>query len=412
MDGIVIVGAGHAGVQAAESVRAGGYTGPVLLLGEETGLPYQRPPLSKEHLAPGAEPDPLPLRGERFYRDHGIELRSGVRVRAVDRAARGVLLGDGSVLSYSALVLATGAGNRTLDVPGADLAGVCLLRTLEEARDLRSRLAAARSAVVVGAGFIGLEFAAAARGYGVEVTVLEAADRPMGRVLSPAMADHFTAAHARMGTDLRLGESVERFEGAGGRVAAAVGTSGVRYPADLIVVGVGALPRTGLARDCGLGVADGIVVDECLRTTDPAVFAIGDCANFPSPHAGGRVRLESVQNAADQARHVARVLLGDPAPYTDPPWFWSNQGGHRLQIAGAARRGDRFLVQGEPDTGRFSVFSFAGDGLTGVESVNRPADHMAARRLFQHGLPLAPEQVQEPGFSLKEHVKQAQAAAA
>ncbi|WP_228810774.1 NAD(P)/FAD-dependent oxidoreductase [Nocardia farcinica] len=398
---VVIVGAGHAGVQVADALRAGGHTGPLTLVGDEPCLPYQRPPLSKEHLAaePGAEP--LPLRGARYFADHGIDLRTGTVAVAVDRRARLVGLADGREIGYDALVLATGSVNRPLRVPGAELAGVHALRTLADARALRAALAAASAVLVVGAGFVGLEFAAVARARGLPVTVLDAGSRPLARAVSEPISAHVAAAHRAAGIDLRLGESVARFVGADGRVRGAVGTGGTEYRADLVLVGIGAVPRVELAERAGLAVADGIVVDGRLRTADPAIYAVGDCAAHPHPHAGTRIRLESVQNATDQARHVAAGLLGAEHDYADLPWFWSHQGAVKVQIAGLRRPGDDTVTLGDPATGRFSVCCLREGDLVAVESVGRPADHMAARRLLAAGPVPAPPDLTDPAFSLK-----------
>ncbi|KFF98895.1 pyridine nucleotide-disulfide oxidoreductase [Streptomyces scabiei] len=405
MDRVVVVGAGQAGVQVADSLRAGGFEGAVTLLGEETALPYQRPPLSKDYLAPDGDPAPLPLRSAAFFDRNGIDFRPGMRVAAIDRTSRAVALDDGRTLPYTALVLATGAAARTLAVPGHNLAGVHRLRTLEDAEQLRAELSEARSAVVVGAGFIGLEFAAAARRQGVTVTVLEAAERPLGRALSGTMARHLARAHRGMGTELRLGERLAGLVGRHGRVVSAVGTSGAEYPADLVLVGVGVRPRDELATRARLAVDDGILVDARLRTSDPVVHAIGDCAAFPTA-SGARVRLESVQNATDQARHVAETILGGTADYAPVPWFWSHQGTLRLQIAGLRQPGDTTVVSGDVRAGRFSVHCFRHGELVAVESLNRPADHTAARRLLPTKLLPTPEQVAQPGFSLKDHAGQ------
>jgi 3-phenylpropionate/trans-cinnamate dioxygenase ferredoxin reductase subunit len=305
------------------------------------------------------------------------------------------------VLHYDVLVLATGAANRPLRVPGAGLAGIHGLRTVADADALRADLVRCRSVLVVGAGFVGLEFAAAARRHGLPVTVLEAADRPLARALSPETADHVAAAHRRAGTDLRLGETVAGFVGDGGHVRGAVSTTGARYRADLVLVGVGAVPRVELAAASGLPVSDGIVVDENLRTADPAVYAVGDCASHPDVHTGTRLRLESVQNATDQARHVAAVILGADRAYDALPWFWSHQGEVKLQIAGLRLPGDESVVLGDPATGGFSVCCYREGRLAAVESVNRPADHAAARRLLESGRSPQPEQLRDPDFSLK-----------
>jgi 3-phenylpropionate/trans-cinnamate dioxygenase ferredoxin reductase subunit len=391
-------------VQVADSLRAGGFAGSLTLVGDEPVLPYQRPPLSKEHLASSGAP--LPLRAARFFADHGIDLRTGVTATAADRACRTVRLDDGETLPYDVLVLATGAANRTPAVPGADLAGIHALRTLADAEALRAELPSTRSVLVVGAGFIGLEVAAAARARGLPVTVLEAADRPLGRVLSPAMADHVAAAHRQMGADLRFGEALAAFTGRRGRVTGVVSSAGAEYGADLVVVGIGVVPRTALAAVAGLPVADGVVVDENLRTADPAIYAVGDCANHPCAHTGIRVRLESVQNATDQGRHAAAAILGGTGRYAGLPWFWSHQGALKLQIAGVRLPGDESVRIGDPATGRFSVCCFRDGRLVAVESLNRPADHIAARRLLAAGRSPGPEQLADPAFTLKDFARQ------
>lgn len=398
---VVIIGGGQAGLQVADTLRTEGYGGEIHVIAEESGLPYQRPPLSKDYLAPGQEPAPLPLRGASFFVDKNVTLHEGAQALAIDRAERKVKLTKGS-LDYDHLVFATGARNRMLSCPGASLCGIHGLKTLTDAEALHTALPTARNIVIIGAGFIGLEFAAAALAHGCSVTVLEFAPRPMGRALTPVMGEWFAAAHRSQGVDLRLGEGIDRFEpGADGRVGAAVSTTGASYPADLVLVGIGVQPNDTLASDAGLETSNGIVVDETLRTADPAVLAIGDCASFPSPHAQVRLRLESVQNATDQARHAARTVLGANHPYTELPWFWSTQGPYRLQMAGLARPDDDTLVLGDQAAAKFSVLCFRDGVLTAVESVNVPADHMAARKLLAAGTGITRDQAETEGFTLK-----------
>ncbi|GAA2360856.1 FAD-dependent oxidoreductase [Saccharopolyspora halophila] len=406
---VVVVGAGHAGVQVADALRGNGHTGPITILGEEHHPPYQRPPLSKEQLA-AEEVSDQPLRGRSHFAEHDIELRTGVAATALDRRERAVALSDGGELRYDALVLATGADNRRLDVPGAELGGVHTLRTRTDADSLRAALLEASSVLVLGAGFIGLEFAAVAREQGKAVTVLEAAELPLTRALSPDAASHVAAAHRGAGTELRCGEPVSRLTGENGRVSGAIGASGTHYRADLVLAGIGVAPRVELAERAGLEVADGIVVDENLRTCDPAIYAIGDCANHPNAQAGIRTRLESVQNAMDQARHVASAVLGREGAYRDLPWFWSVQGDVRLQIAGLRMPGDDDVVLGDPADGRFSVCCFRDGRLVAVESVNRPADHVAARRLLPADRLPTPEDLDDPDFSLKGFAREVAAA--
>jgi 3-phenylpropionate/trans-cinnamate dioxygenase ferredoxin reductase subunit len=404
---IVVVGAGQAGVQLVDSLRAGGHAGPLTLLSREAERPYQRPPLSKDFIAGGPAGEPLHLRGRSFFEDAGVDARWGVSAARVDRISRQVETSAGESLPYSTLVLATGADSRMLGVRGERLGGVHPLRTLADARASSAALDQAKHVVVVGAGFIGLEFAAAARARGRSVTIVSPTARPLRRAVSPVVSAHLAERHELDGVRFELGEGVAELRGTAtdaDRVAAVVTTSGREIPADLVVVGVGVSPASELAATAGLALDDdgGIAVDGALRTSDPAIFAIGDCASFPSLHAGQRVRLESVQNATDQARHVASMLLGrDPEPYSDLPWFWSHQGGLKLQIAGLWRAGASTVVRGNLTSGRFSVFGFDDGELVSVESVNSPADHLAARRILGTGLPLSPGQARDPDFDLK-----------
>ncbi|MGW1196769.1 NAD(P)/FAD-dependent oxidoreductase [Streptomyces sp. NPDC002536] len=407
---VVIVGTGQAGSDTAAALRARGFTGRVTLVGDETAVPYQRPPLSKDYLTGSRSAEGLELRPASFYADQDIELVGGDRAVAVDRRSREVTLESGRRLPYGQLVLALGARPRSLPVPGAGLDGVLALRSLDDARQLRRALDAARRLVVIGGGFIGLELAATARQLGIEATVVEAAPRVMARAVSVETSSLLTAEHRARGTQILLSRGVSALHGdASGHVRSVELDGGERLPADLVVVGVGALPNTGLAAHAGLTVDDGILVDELLRTDDPAVFAIGDCARFPSPHADRTLRLESVQNASDQARCVAATIYGEEFPYTAVPWFWSEQYDLRLQIAGLTDGHDRTVTVGDPASGRFSVFCFHGERLLGTESVNRPADHMITRRLLASGGPRpTPGKVAEEGFDLKTYRQQRQ----
>jgi 3-phenylpropionate/trans-cinnamate dioxygenase ferredoxin reductase subunit len=399
---VVIVGAGHAGFQLAASLRQHGFEGRIALLGDEPVLPYQRPPLSKDYLAGKIGFDLLLMRPEAFYRDHRIDFHEGARVTEIDRAARSVQLGSGERLGYEHLVLATGARNRVPPLPGIELDGVSYLRTLSETHELRDRLAAAERIVVIGAGFIGLEFAAVARAQGKRVHIIELTDRVMGRVASVPVSHFFAAAHRRSGVEFGFGAQVVRIAGSGGRVEEVELAGGERLPADLVLVSIGVVPNGELAAAAGLAVANGIVVDDCLGTADPAISAIGDCAVFPCIHAGGAPsRLESVQNAADHARCVADRILGKPHPYNALPWFWSEQGELRLQIAGLTAGHDLSVLRGDPASGAFSVFCYRAGELSGIESVNRPADHAQARRLLASGRQVTPTEAADDGFDLR-----------
>ncbi|MCJ2071158.1 FAD-dependent oxidoreductase [Methylobacterium sp. J-030] len=402
--GIVVAGAGQAGFQLAASLREGGFREPITLVGDETALPYQRPPLSKAYLAGKTDREGLFLRQPGFFAEHAITHRPGIRAVAIDRAVRRLHLADGDSLAYDHLVLATGARNRPLPVPGADLGGVHQLRGLADADALQAEIAAARAIVVVGAGFIGLEFAAVAAARGLPVTVIEAADRPMARAVSAEMGAFFRGAHEAMGVRFAFGAGVTAILGRDGRATGIALADGTELPADLVLIGIGVLPNRDLALDADLPADDGVRVDAFLATPDPSISAIGDCSRFPSPFAhglsaDGTVRIESVQNAIDQGRCLAARLLGKPAPYGALPWFWSDQGPHKLQIAGLSGPGDASVVRGSGDA--FSVFRFRDGRLSAVESVDRAGDHMIARRLLAAGTPLTPDQAADPGFDLK-----------
>ncbi|WP_028713816.1 NAD(P)/FAD-dependent oxidoreductase [Paracoccus sp. J55] len=402
MQRIVIIGTGQGGQQMAASLRQEGFQGEILMLGEEPGLPYQRPPLSKAYMANG-NAAALLLKPASFYERSAIVLRDGVRVAAIDRAAREVVTGDGARHPYDHLVIATGARNAPPPIPGLDAPGVVELRSLADAERIRRRLAATRHAVVVGGGFIGLEFAAMARAAGVAVTVVEAAPRLMSRALSPEMADWFLTLHREMGSQVLLDAPVAGvLAGADGRASGVVLADGREVSGDLVLMATGVRPNSELAEAAGLACANGILVDATLATADPAISALGDVAAFPGP-LGRPLRLETVQAAVDHARHIARRLVGGAsAPYAAVPWFWSDQGKAKLQIAGLLTGADRTVVLPQPEAAPV-VLLFRGGHLAAVETVNAAGIHMAARRMI--GCPLA--QLEAHGFDLRAAMKAA-----
>src|ERR1700746_482750 len=402
---VAIVGAGQAGFQVAASLHQEGFAGRVMLIGDEPVLPYQRPPLSKSYLAGQSGVDELWLRPPEFYAKQQIDLVYGDAVTSIGRRTHLLQLTSGREISWDYLVLATGARYRPLPVPGAELDGVLPLRTLADADVLRRRLHQSRKVVVVGAGCIGLEFAAVAIAHHADVDILEITHHPMGRVVSEPVSRFFTDAHIRLGAKFSLGTGVVQICGENGRVSAVDTTDGRRLPADLVLICIGVIPNAELAGQAGLTVENGIVVDEHLATSDPAIFAIGDCASFPTPFASGRVRLESVQNAVDQGRCVADRLAGRPLPYQKVPWFWSDQGDLKLQIAGITIGHDTSVLRGDPADRNFSVFCFRGGRVIGVESVNRTADHVVARRLLAGDPELSPEQAAHEGYDLLAHAR-------
>ncbi len=401
--GVVIVGNGQGGYQVAASLRDDGYQGRIVLVGEEPGLPYQRPPLSKGFLAGKTATQQLELRPEAFFPSRDIALLSSERVARIDRQARRVTLDSGRGLDYAQLVLAVGARARLLRIPGADLGHVFALRTRSDAQAIHAQLQQAQRVVVIGAGFIGLEVAVVARAMGRQVHVIEFADRALKRAASREVAGFLANALVQSGVTFSFSTCVVSLEGDNGKVGAVVTSMGQAIPADLVIVGVGVEPNIELARDAGLAVDDGIVVDAELLTSDPSISAIGDCARFPADFCRTSVRLESIQNAVDQARCVAARLAGKSAlnaKYSKVPWFWSDQGAHRLQIAGVGGADDDAVVRGDMSQGKFSVLRFCDERLTAVESVNSAADHMAARKLIAEGSLISRSQAADASLTL------------
>jgi 3-phenylpropionate/trans-cinnamate dioxygenase ferredoxin reductase component len=397
---VLIVGAGHAGFQFAASLRQHGFGERIVLLNDEAHLPYQRPPLSKAYLKGEGRPDSLMFRPDKFYRDQNIELL-GDRVVSIDRSARRLSLASGSALDYGHLVLATGARNRLLDIPNANLEDVRYLRTLDESEALRQRISSGQRVVVVGAGFIGLEFAATARAKGLEVDVVELGPRVMARAVTAEISAFFEQRHTASGIRIHFGVQATGIEADGVAVTGVSLSDGRHIPADLVVVGVGVLPNVELAAEAGLPVASGVIVDEQLRTADPDISAIGDCALFASPRFGAPLRLESVQNASDHARCVAARLTGDARTYDGLPWFWSDQGPDKLQIAGLTTGYDRVVVRGDAGQGSFSAFCYKSGRLLGVESVNRASDHVFGRKILGLNRSIEPDQAADLSFDLK-----------
>ena len=386
----LIVGGGQAGAQAIDTLRREGFDGRLVLVGEERELPYQRPPLSKKFLHGELAADRLPFRHRAFYDEHRVELRLGSRATRLDRAARTVELDDGTRLPYDRALLCLGARARPLPCAGADLPGIHTLRTIDDANALGAELRTGARAVIVGGGYIGLE-----------TTVLEMADRVMARVVSPAVSEFFAEAHRARGVRILCNTRVESIDGRD-RVAAIVCGDGTRLAADLVIVGVGALPVTDLAADAGLAVDDGIVVDEYCRTTDPAIFAAGDCVNQPSPHYGRRIRLESVDNAFEQGKTAALNMLGRDVIHDRIPWFWSDQYEHKLLIVGLRGDGDERVARGDPSRGGFSTLYLRDGELTAVEAVDDTKDYMAARKLIAARARLDPARAADKSRDLKE----------
>lgn len=397
----IIIGAGHAGSQAAISLRQEGYVGEIVLINDEQDIPYHKPPLSKSYLK-APESGILVLRPENTYRDNNIEMLFGRHVDGVSLTDKTITLDEGTVLAWSELVFATGARARIPDVSGVDLDGVVTLRRLSDARHMAEMMPNVQNVVIIGGGFIGLEMAHSAIALGKKTVLIEAAPRVLGRSVATHISAHVEARSRAADITLLTGLGVTSIEGENGRVTGVTAADGTVYPADMVVLGTGAVPNVELAIQAGLSIDNGIVVDEHLRTSVEHVYAIGDCVSYDHFHAGRRVRLESVQNATDQAKHVARSIVGRGTPFRDVAWFWSDQGDMKLQTAGLSFDADRHILSGNLEDNAFSVFHFAGDRLVAVDSINRPADHMIARRLLAAGINPTEEDIAAGAARLKE----------
>jgi 3-phenylpropionate/trans-cinnamate dioxygenase ferredoxin reductase component len=406
-DTVIIAGAGQCGATTAFRLRSDGFEGRIVLIGAEPSLPYQRPPLSKAFLAGEVPEEKLHVRPEAQYERQGIELVRGTTITRIEPEAQRVELDDRRTLDYDHLILATGARVRRLDeVEGARSVPLQYLRTLADSRSLSPRLDPATRLAIVGAGYIGLEVAATARKLGCDVTVLEAEDRILRRVAGIESATWIEQVHAGHGVDLLTGARIEAFENAGDTIVVHC-ADGTGIEADIVLVGIGVVPNSGLAEQAGLEVDDGIVVDEQCRTSDPRILAAGDCTRHPSHHYGGRVRLESVQNATGQARIAAATVCGKDMAYRDLPWFWSDQYDIKLQIAGLSAGHDRALLRGRPEDGRFSVLYYRNDRLIAADSFNQMQEHAALRALIGNGTDVLPETLADPATSLQDLAAQA-----
>jgi NADPH-dependent 2,4-dienoyl-CoA reductase/sulfur reductase-like enzyme len=402
VSGLVVIGASYAGVQAALAARDSGYAERITVIADEHLLPYQRPPLSKDFLLDKVTRDGLVLRNEAFFKLKQIDLLLETRVHAIDRHTRRVSInGNNATIGFNKLFIGTGSHPRRLTVPGADLDGVCYLRSIVDAVNLKDRLKNSAEIVVIGGGFIGLEVAASASKLEKKVTLIESASRLLERAVSPLVSQFLFDLHTRNGVDIRLNESIASIGGANGK-ASFVSTAGdARLVADLVLVGIGGVSSDRLARDAQLSCTNGIVVDDHGMTSDPDIYAAGDCANHYNAYARDWVRLESVQNAQDQAKAAGLAIAGKTGPYDSVPRFWSDQYDAKLQTVGISRNFDRQAIRGSLESGQFSVFYYKQGKLRAVDSINRAGDQMAARRLIGTGVSPSPEQAADPSFDFK-----------
>ena len=394
---VIIVGAGQAGAQVAISLRQLGFAGEVVLLGEEPVAPYQRPPLSKALLSGEMAPERTLIRSDAYYAKSAIDLRVSTRVERVLPEQRAIVTADREELPYDALVLCTGTGARKLALPGAELEGVLYLRTLADAARIKAAAAGGGRAVIVGGGYIGLEVAASLTKLGCRVTVVEALERVMNRVVAPPVSAFFTAEHRAKGVEILTGTAVAALAGER-RIAAVVTRDGQRLPAALVVIGIGAVPNVALAEAAGLEVRNGIVVDVDGRTSAAGIYAAGDVTDHPNALFGRRVRLESVHNAMAQAKVVAQAIVGQPAHYAEVPWFWSDQYDLKLQIAGLGEPEDELIMRGDPAARAFSCLHLRAGRLVALDCVNRGADFLAGQKLIRQNAPLDRTRAADPAI--------------
>jgi 3-phenylpropionate/trans-cinnamate dioxygenase ferredoxin reductase subunit len=397
MSGIVIIGAGQAAGQAAASLRQGKYEGSITILGNETQPPYQRPPLSKQYLSGELGMDRVMVRPEKFYADQDIALHTGTRVESVDRSAKTVTTSSGDSYEYDKLLIATGSRPRILTIPGSDLSGIHYLRTIDDVDSIREAMQTAKKICIVGGGYIGLEVAAVAVTSGLQVTVLEMEDRILQRVTTPEMSEYYHELHAGRGVNIRVKTGVSGFQGEDHVSTVLCGDE--KMDADLVIVGIGIIPNIELAEAAGLDCNNGITVDDHCRTSDPHIYAAGDCTNHPNPIMGRRLRLESVPNAMEQARVSASNMLGADKVYASIPWFWSDQYDLKLQMVGFSADGDTSVQRGDKATNQFAVFYLKDGKVVSVDAVNSPREFMVCKQLY--GKAVDPAALSDTNVELK-----------
>jgi 3-phenylpropionate/trans-cinnamate dioxygenase ferredoxin reductase subunit len=402
-DNVIIIGAGQAGGQAAISLRSSGFEGRIILIGDEPYVPYERPPLSKAMLAGELPIERSYLRKPEFYPEKNIELWLKQHVKAIDRAAKTITLADGETLPYAKLIIATGSRVRKLSLPGADKKGIYYVRTIADTLAIQNHLKEGARLVLIGAGYIGLEVAAVGIKKGCKVTVLEALDRVMARVVAPEVSVFYEDVHKAAGVDIRKGVRIAEITG-NDHVKAVKLEDGSEVPADLVVAGVGVVPEIALAEAAGLKIDNGIVVDEFCQTSDPDIYAVGDVTNHPNAILGQRLRLESVQNAMSQGLAAAQAICGKPQAYAEVPWFWSDQYDLKLQIAGLWEPTDNVVIRGNMAEGKFSVFYLRNGAVVAVNAINNMKDFLPAKKLIAAHVVVDPLRLADGEVSVKELV--------
>ena len=379
MAGMVIIGAGHAAGQAAASLRQEKYTGPITIIGDEAHLPYQRPPLSKAYLSGSQEVDRVYLRAEKFYQEKEIDLKLSTRAAAIDPDAKAVELEDGSKIDYDKLLISTGSRPRLLSIPGSDLGGIHYLRTIDDVDGIRADMHEGANLVIVGGGYIGLEVAAVGVEQGLNVHVLEMEDRILQRVTTPTMSKYYDELHRGRGVQIHTNTGVTGFSGDAKVQKVMCGDT--EFAADMVIVGIGIVPNIELAEAAGIICDNGIVVDDHCQTSNPDIYAAGDCTNHPNALLDRRLRLESVPNAMDQARTSASNMLGGDKSYAAIPWFWSDQYELKLQMVGFSADGNREVMRGDMASNQFAVFYLKDNTVVAADTVNSPKEFMLCKQL-------------------------------
>ena len=401
MPTFVVIGGGHAAGQAVASLRQGGFEGDIVVIGDEPFLPYQRPPLSKQYLSGEHGLERVYLRPEKFYEERNITLKLGVRAESLDCTAHTITTSEGETISYDKALLCTGSRPRPLNAPGSDLEGIHYLRGIADVDGIRAEMADAKTMIIVGGGYIGLEVAAVARTAGLDVSVLEMESRILNRVTTPTMSQFYTELHEGRGVKILTDTAVSGFEG-NGRVSAAVTATDEKLPADIVIIGIGILPNVELAQAAGLDCDNGIVVDEHCITSSPDVFAAGDCTNHPNPLLNRRLRLESVPNAMEQARVAAANMLGGDKSYAAIPWFWSDQYELKLQMVGFSTHADQEVLRGDPSSNQFARFYLENGVLVAADAVNSPKEFMACRQLVAKQVKVDVDKLADSDIPIKE----------
>ncbi len=398
----IIIGASHAAAQLAPSLRQFGWEGRILVIGDESVVPYHRPPLSKAFLSGEKDIDGILIRPEAAYTKVGIEFKMNARVEKIDRAAKTVTLTTGEVLSYTKLALCTGSRVRKVSLPGSDLAGIHYLRDMNDVNGVKGDVGAGKKAVIVGGGYIGLETASVLKKLGMDVTVLEMAPRVLARVTAPELSEFYTRIHTEEGVIIKTGIAVSALEGSNGHVERVLCADGSSFDADLVVIGVGIIPNVELAVDAGLEVDNGIVVDQFARTSDPDIVAAGDVTNHPNKYYNRRLRLESVPNASEQAKSAAASICGQEVEYNTLPWFWSDQFDLKLQIAGLSQGYDQVIIRGDSNSRSFAAFYLQEGKLISADCVNRPQEFMISKRLIAEQITVAAERLADETVAPKD----------